>query len=55
MKDTAIVPVYGRLTVDLTADQPGLSLFHYLPHTAAHGLRIQSALPLCLECALLAE
>jgi len=24
MKDTAIVPVYGRLTVDLTADQPGV-------------------------------
>jgi len=28
MKDTVIVPVYGRVTVDLTADQPGLSLFH---------------------------
>jgi FtsP/CotA-like multicopper oxidase with cupredoxin domain len=28
MKDTVIVPVYGRVTADLTADQPGLSLFH---------------------------
>lgn len=28
MKDTVIVPLYGRVTVDLTADQPGLSLFH---------------------------
>ena len=28
MKDTVVVPTYGRVTVDLTADQPGLSLFH---------------------------
>jgi FtsP/CotA-like multicopper oxidase with cupredoxin domain len=28
MKDTVVVPVYGRVTADLTADQPGLSLFH---------------------------
>jgi FtsP/CotA-like multicopper oxidase with cupredoxin domain len=28
MKDTVIVPLYGRVSVDLTADQPGLSLFH---------------------------
>ena len=28
LKDTVIVPMYGRVTVDLTADQPGLSLFH---------------------------
>ncbi|HEX4167565.1 MAG TPA: multicopper oxidase domain-containing protein [Bryobacteraceae bacterium] len=28
VKDTVIVPFYGRTTVDLTADQPGLSLFH---------------------------
>ena len=28
MKDTVIVPYYGRATVDFTADQPGLSLFH---------------------------
>jgi FtsP/CotA-like multicopper oxidase with cupredoxin domain len=28
MKDTVVVPLYGRVTVDLLADQPGLSLFH---------------------------
>jgi FtsP/CotA-like multicopper oxidase with cupredoxin domain len=28
LKDTVIVPVYGRVTVDLVADQPGLALFH---------------------------
>jgi len=28
MKDTVIVPGYGRATVDLVADQPGLTLFH---------------------------
>jgi FtsP/CotA-like multicopper oxidase with cupredoxin domain len=28
IKDTVIVPYYGRTTVDFTADQPGLSLFH---------------------------
>jgi FtsP/CotA-like multicopper oxidase with cupredoxin domain len=28
MKDTVVVPVYGRVTVDLVADQPGLTLFH---------------------------
>ncbi len=27
-KDTVIVPAFGRATVDLTADQPGLTLFH---------------------------
>jgi FtsP/CotA-like multicopper oxidase with cupredoxin domain len=27
-KDTVIVPVFGRATVDLVADQPGLTLFH---------------------------
>ena len=27
-KDTVVVPIYGRVSVDLTADQPGLSLFH---------------------------
>jgi len=27
-KDTVIVPAFGRATVDLVADQPGLSLFH---------------------------
>jgi len=28
MKDTVIVPLYGRATVDLVANQPGLTLFH---------------------------
>jgi FtsP/CotA-like multicopper oxidase with cupredoxin domain len=28
LKDTVVVPYYGRATVDFTADQPGLSLFH---------------------------
>ena len=28
IKDTLIVPFYGRSTVDFTANQPGLSLFH---------------------------
>ncbi len=27
-KDTVIVPAYGRATVDLVANQPGLTLFH---------------------------
>jgi FtsP/CotA-like multicopper oxidase with cupredoxin domain len=28
IKDTVVVPYYGRTTVEFTADQPGLSLFH---------------------------
>lgn len=28
IKDTVVVPMYGRAVVDFTADQPGLSLFH---------------------------
>jgi FtsP/CotA-like multicopper oxidase with cupredoxin domain len=28
LKDTLVVPSYGRATVDFTADQPGLTLFH---------------------------
>ncbi len=28
MKDTVVVPFYGRASVDFTADQPGLTLFH---------------------------
>ena len=28
MKDTVVVPYFGRATVDFTADQPGLALFH---------------------------
>jgi FtsP/CotA-like multicopper oxidase with cupredoxin domain len=34
MKDTVVVPMYGRVSVDLTANQPGLSLFHC--HIQAH-------------------
>ena len=28
IKDTVVVPYYGRATVDFVADQPGLALFH---------------------------
>jgi len=28
LKDTVVVPFYGRATVEFTANQPGLSLFH---------------------------
>jgi len=28
MKDTVVIPFYGRVAVDLVADQPGLTLFH---------------------------
>jgi len=28
IKDTVVVPYYGRAVVDFTADQPGLALFH---------------------------
>jgi FtsP/CotA-like multicopper oxidase with cupredoxin domain len=28
MKDTVVVPTFGRVAVDLMADQPGLTLFH---------------------------
>lgn len=28
LKDTVVVPYYGRAAVDFTADQPGLTLFH---------------------------
>ena len=28
LKDTVIVPLFGRTAVDFTADQPGLTLFH---------------------------
>ena len=44
-KDTVIVPAFGRATVDLVADQPGLTLFHcHIP--AAHGLWLQGAVSL---------
>jgi len=28
IKDTVVVPGYGRVAVDLVAEQPGLTLFH---------------------------
>jgi FtsP/CotA-like multicopper oxidase with cupredoxin domain len=28
IKDTVVVPAYGRAVVEFTADQPGLTLFH---------------------------
>jgi len=28
IKDTVVVPTYGRASVDFTADQPGPALFH---------------------------
>jgi FtsP/CotA-like multicopper oxidase with cupredoxin domain len=28
MKDTVVVPAFGRVAVELVADQPGLTLFH---------------------------
>jgi len=28
IKDTVVVPTFGRAIVDFTADQPGLTLFH---------------------------
>jgi FtsP/CotA-like multicopper oxidase with cupredoxin domain len=28
IKDTIVVPTYGRASVDFTADQPGPALFH---------------------------
>ena len=34
IKDTVVVPFYGRATVDFTANQPGLTLFHC--HIQAH-------------------
>jgi FtsP/CotA-like multicopper oxidase with cupredoxin domain len=34
IKDTVVVPTYGRASVDFTADQPGLTLFHC--HIQAH-------------------
>ena len=34
LKDTVVVPLYGRVSVDLLANQPGLSLFHC--HIQAH-------------------
>jgi FtsP/CotA-like multicopper oxidase with cupredoxin domain len=40
LKDTVIVPMYGRVAVDLTADQPGLSLFHcHIQHHMDYGFK----------------
>jgi FtsP/CotA-like multicopper oxidase with cupredoxin domain len=40
MKDTVIVPAFGRATVDLIADQPGLSLFHcHIQHHMDFGFK----------------
>jgi FtsP/CotA-like multicopper oxidase with cupredoxin domain len=39
-KDTVIVPMYGRVAVDLVADQPGLSLFHcHIQHHMDYGFK----------------
>ena len=50
MKDTVIVPAYGRATVDPVADQPGLTLFHCHIQNA-HGLRVHGAVSLRLSAA----
>jgi FtsP/CotA-like multicopper oxidase with cupredoxin domain len=34
IKDTVVVPLYGRAAVEFTANQPGLALFHC--HIQAH-------------------
>jgi FtsP/CotA-like multicopper oxidase with cupredoxin domain len=40
MKDTVIAPLYGRVTVDLVADQPGLTLFHcHIQHHMDFGFK----------------
>jgi FtsP/CotA-like multicopper oxidase with cupredoxin domain len=40
MKDTVIVPAFGRATVDLVADQPGLTLFHcHIQHHMDFGFK----------------
>jgi FtsP/CotA-like multicopper oxidase with cupredoxin domain len=40
LKDTVIVPMYGRVAVDLTANQPGLSLFHcHIQHHMDYGFK----------------
>jgi FtsP/CotA-like multicopper oxidase with cupredoxin domain len=40
MKDTVIVPAFGRATVDLVANQPGLSLFHcHIQHHMDFGFK----------------
>ena len=40
MKDTVVVPSYGRATVELVANQPGLSLFHcHIQHHMDFGFK----------------
>ena len=46
VKDTVIVPIYGRVSVDVVADQPGPSLFHcHIQHQMDCGLKALSATP----------
>ncbi len=40
IKDTVVVPTYGRAVVDFTADQPGLTLFHcHIQHHMDYGFK----------------
>jgi FtsP/CotA-like multicopper oxidase with cupredoxin domain len=40
LKDTVVVPTYGRASVDFTADQPGLTLFHcHIQHHMDYGFK----------------
>ena len=40
IKDTVVVPTYGRASVDFTADQPGPTLFHcHIQHHMDYGFR----------------
>ncbi len=40
IKDTVVVPTYGRASVDFTADQPGLTMFHcHIQHHMDYGFK----------------
>lgn len=40
LKDTVIIPLYGRVSVDLTADHPGLTFFHcHIQHHMDFGFK----------------
>ena len=40
IKDTVVVPYFGRAVVDFTADQPGLTLFHcHIQHHMDYGFK----------------
>ncbi|HEY1760341.1 MAG TPA: multicopper oxidase domain-containing protein [Bryobacteraceae bacterium] len=40
IKDTVVVPTFGRAIVDFTADQPGLTLFHcHIQHHMDYGFK----------------